>query len=160
MKPTTVKNTQINNYIEKLECINDESFTKNIENLTLEHIQKGAEGYAEYALEYPLKNKVVCVDYSRRKLKYKDCDGKLNTDPEMTTIAKKLFESIREKNETLIKSYANELTQKWGVEALQIALELEGYKNGVRSTADGEKSEFLHDFVKTICSKTIPEFLY
>ena len=71
-RPTTTKNTQINNYIQKLECITDEHIKDQAQFLTLEHIQKGPEGYAEYALEYPLKNRIVCVDYARRKVKFKD----------------------------------------------------------------------------------------
>jgi len=35
--------------------------------LTLDHHVKGAEGYAEYALEFPFKDKIVCVDVNRNK---------------------------------------------------------------------------------------------
>ena len=35
--------------------------------LTLEHHAKGAEGYAEFALEFPFKD-IVCVDVSRNKI--------------------------------------------------------------------------------------------
>lgn len=66
---TTVNKTQINNIIQKMEPVTPEHLIDNISNLTLEHVQRGASGYAEYALEYPLKNRVACVDYARRKIK-------------------------------------------------------------------------------------------
>ena len=87
-----------------------------VDNLTIEHIQKGPEGYAEYVLEYPLKNRIVSVDYSRRKVKFKDKDGNVITDPEMTNIATKLFQSIKDKNKDLIFSYGTELRDRFGDE--------------------------------------------
>ena len=55
-RPTTtnMNKTQINNFIQKMEPISSEHMLEQTQNLTLEHIQKGASGYAEYALEYPL----------------------------------------------------------------------------------------------------------
>ena len=155
-RPTTTKNTQINNYIQKLECITDQHFQDQVQHLTLEHIQKGPEGYAEYALEYPLKNRIVCVDYSRRKVKFKDKDGKVVTDPEMATIATKLFQSIKDKNKYLIMTYGNELKDKFGDE-MDTVIELLGYKSGVDDGAGGSKSEFYHDFVKSVCCKSVIE---
>ena len=155
-RPTTTKNTQINNYIQKLECITDQHFQDQVQYLTIDHIQKGPEGYAEYALEYPLKNRIVCVDYSRRKVKFKDKDGKVVTDPEMSTIATKLFQSIKDKNKDLIMSYGNELRDKFGDE-METVIELLGYKSGVDDGAGGSKSEFFHDFVKSVCGKSVME---
>jgi hypothetical protein len=48
-------------------------------------------------LEYPLKDKIVCTDFSRRKLKYKDENGNLIEDPEMIKLSQKLFKAIEEK---------------------------------------------------------------
>ena len=97
-RPTT-RNTQINNYIQQLKPVTDEHLLDSVPNLTIDHIIKGPEGYAEYALEYPLKDRMVCSDYSRRKIKFKDKDGKVITDPEMNTLAVKFFESINDKKE-------------------------------------------------------------
>ena len=153
-RPT--KNTQINNYIQKLECITEEHMKDQVDNLTIEHIQKGPEGYAEYALEYPLKNRIICVDYSRRKVKFKDKDGNVITDPEMTNIATKLFQSIKDKNKDLIFSYGTELRDRFGDE-MDLVVKLLEYKNGVDNSADGSKPEFLHDFVKSVCCKAVVE---
>ena len=156
LRPTTTKNTQINNYIQKLDCVTDQHLQDQVQHLTIEHIQKGPEGYAEYALEYPLKNRIVCVDYSRRKVKFKDKDGNVVTDPEMATIATKLFQSIKDKNKDLIMSYGNELKDKFGDE-MGTVIELLGYKSGVDDGAGGSKSDFYHDFVKSVCGKSVLE---
>ena len=31
-------------------------------------------------LDYPLKDKMICVDYSRRKVKFKDKDGNIDKE--------------------------------------------------------------------------------
>jgi len=44
-----------------MQPITTDHLTDHAPNLTIEHVQKGASGYAEYALEYPLKDRVACV---------------------------------------------------------------------------------------------------
>ena len=125
-------------------------------NLTIDHIKKGVEGYAKYALEYPLKNRMICSDYSRRKVKFKDKDGNVITDPEMSTLAVKFFESIRERNKELICKYATELKERLGDEnVMDTVVKLFDYKEAVNRGCDGEKTEFHHDFVRSLCSKTL-----
>ena len=101
-RPATSNKTQINNYIQQLQPVTEEKLKESVSNLTIDHIKKGPEGYAQYALDYPLKDKMVCVDYSRRKIKFKDKDGNVITDPEMTGLASKFFNSIKDKNKELI----------------------------------------------------------
>ena len=157
-RPTT-PNTQINNYIQQLKPVTDEHLIDSVSNLTIDHIIKGPEGYAEYALEYPLKDRMLCSDYSRRKVKFKDKDGKVVTDPEMNTLALKLFESIKDKNRELIRRYANEVKEKLGDDnVMDIVVKLFDYKAAVEKGSDGgDKSEFHHDFVRQMCSQTIKE---
>lgn len=156
-RPTT-RNTQINNYIQQLKPVTDEHLLDSVPNLTIDHIIKGPEGYAEYALEYPLKDRMVCSDYSRRKIKFKDKDGKVITDPEMNTLAVKFFESINDKNRELIRKYANEAKEKLGDDnVMDTVVKLFDYKAAVEKGSDGEKSEFHHDFVRQMCSQTIKE---
>jgi predicted transcriptional regulator len=157
-RPTT-RNTQINNYIQQLKHVTDEHLIDSVSNLTIDHIIKGPEGYAEYALEYPLKDRMLCSDYSRRKVKFKDKDGKVVTDPEMNTLALKFFESIKDKNRELIRRYANEAKEKLGDDnVMDTVVKLFDYKSAVEKGSDGgDKSEFHHDFVRQMCSQTIKE---
>jgi hypothetical protein len=81
-----------------MECISTEHLVECYSSLNLEHLRKGALGCAEYALEGPLKDRVVCVDYSRRIMKFKDKEGVIITDPEMARLAPMFFESIQAKS--------------------------------------------------------------
>jgi hypothetical protein len=157
-RPTTSNKTQINNFIQQLEPVTEEKLKESVSNLTIDHIKKGAEGYAQYALDYPLKDKMVCVDYSRRKIKFKDKDGNVITDPEMTGLALKFFNSIKEKNKELICLYANELKEKLGDDnIMDTMVKIFDYKMAVDRGSEGEKTEFHYDFVKQMCSQTIKE---
>ena len=156
-RPTTTK-TQINTYIQNMNVVTDKCLEDNVQHLTLDHIKKGPEGYAEYALEYPLKNRMICSDYSRRKIKFKDKDGNIITDPEMSTLAKKFFNSIKDKNKELICQSANELKERLGDEnVMDTVVKLFDYKEDVNRASDGEKTDFHHDFVRQVCSQTIKE---
>jgi len=153
-RPTnTIKNTQ-NNYIQQLKPVTEDVLNENVQHLTIDHILKGPEGYAEYALEFPLKDRVACIDYSRRKVKFKDQEGNVITDPEMTNLATKFFKSIKDKNKTLILEYGNQLHERLG-DNIDTIVQLMEYKIKVDNGADGEKQDFHHDFVKQMCSKTI-----
>ena len=156
-RPTTstIKNTQIN-YIQQMKPVIDDELKDNAHNLTIDHILKGPEGYAQYALEYPLKDRVCCVDYARRKVKFKDPNGNVITDPEMTNLATKFFQSIKDKNKELIIEYGNKLQENFGDE-MDTIIQIFDYKLGVQRSSEGEKCDFHHDFVKQICSKTIME---
>lgn len=135
---TTNNKTQINNYIQNMQPVTEEHLIDNAQHLTIEHIKKGAEGYAEYALEYPLKDRMLCSDYSRRKVKFKDKDGNMITDPEMTTLAKKFFNSIKEKNKELICSCSNELKEKLGDDnVMDTVVKLFDYKNAIQQGSEG-----------------------
>lgn len=155
-RSTTTKNTQINNYIQQLQPVTDDILKDNAQNLTIDHILKGPEGYAQYALEYPLKDRMLCVDYARRKVKFKDPSGNVITDPEMTNLATKFFISINDKNKELIIEYGNKLKENFGDE-MDTIIQIFDYKLGVQKSSEGEKCDFHHDFVKQICSKTIME---
>ena len=141
-----------------MQPLTEQHLIDNAQHLTIDHIKKGPEGYAEYALEYPLKDRVMCSDYSRRKVKFKDNEGNLITDPEMTTLAKKFFNSIKEKNKELVCRCANELKEKLGDDnIMDTVVKLFDYKAAIEQGSDGEKSEFHHDFVRQVCSMTIKE---
>ena len=155
---TTSNKTQINNFIHQLQPVTEEKLKESVSNLTIDHIRKGPEGYAQYALDYPLKDKMICVDYSRRKVKFKDPDGNVITDPEMTGLSTKFFNSIKDKNKELVCLCANELKEKLGDDnIMDTMVKIFDYKIAVDRGSEGEKTEFHHDFVRKMCSKTIKD---
>ena len=153
---TTNNKTTINNIIQNLQPVSDRVMIENVPNLTIDHIKKGPSGYAEYALEFPLKDRILCTDFARRKIKYKDMEGNVITDPEMANLSKKFFSSIREKNSELIIKYGEEFKEKFG-EHMGALVNIYGYKMNVNESSEGNKPDFLHDFIKHVCSQTIKD---
>jgi len=152
-RSTTTNNT-INTIIQKLDPITTEYIESTVPQLTIEHIKKGPKGYAEYALEHPLKNRVVCVDYSRRKIKYKDKDGNVVTDPEMNKLSQQLFQSINDRNKNLITQYMNKLLSQVEFPE-EIMGDMAEYMTMVNRGASGEKTDLYHEFIKNVCSSSI-----
>ena len=155
-RPTTMNmsKTNVNNFIQNMEPLTRDHMLEQSNNLTLEHIQKGASGYAEYALEYPLKERVACVDYSRRKLKFKDKDGNTITDPEMVKLAPMFFDSIKEKSSEIVYDLNKEDMDSAMFEEVA---KLFNTNSDVKNSASGVKSDFYHDFVKQVCSGSVVE---
>jgi hypothetical protein len=156
-RPTTTNNmnkTQINNIIQKMEPISQNYLVDQAPHLTIEHVQKGASGYAEYALEYPLKDRIACVDYSRRKIKFKDTEGNIVTDPEMVKLAPMFFDSIKNKSSQLVHGMNRPDMDSSMFE--QVA-NLFNTNADVKNGSSGVKTDFYHDFVKHICSGSVVE---
>ena len=151
---TTNNKTQINNYIQNMKPVTSENLLEHTDKLTIEHVQKGASGYAEYALEYPLKDKVACIDYGRRKIKFKDPSGKVVTDPEMMKLAPMFFESIKAKSSELVFAMNKDDMDSAMFEEVA---KLFNMNSDVKNGSDGVKTEFFHDFVKQICSGSVIE---
>jgi len=153
-RPTTTNKTQINNFIQNMQPITREHLVEHTPQLTLAHIQKGASGYAEYALEHPLKERLVCVDYSRRKIKFKNKEGDLIADPEMAKLAPMFFESIKDKSSEIVYSQNDPNMDSAMFE--QVA-KLFNMNADVKNASSGIKSDFYHDFVKHVCSGSVVE---
>jgi hypothetical protein len=107
-----ISRPSITQIINNMLPITDDYLKEQAKFLTLEHVKNGADGYAKYALEYPLKDRIVCTDLSRKKGKYKDSDGNIVSDPEMSKITKRLFSAIKERNNELIDEYVELLKNK------------------------------------------------
>jgi len=175
-KPSTVnKNiTTTNQIINNMMPLTDAHLQEHIQNLNPLHVQNGASGYAKYALEYPLKDMIVCTDFQRRNCKYKDENGNVVTDPEMTKITKRLFSAIKERNEELINEYSAELQAKWRAmndsghsemndeeiddfsrktnDALEFAMNVLSQKRQVNEMADGMRPELFYGFVRELAA--------
>ena len=171
-KPSTLNQNTINQVINNLLPITTEHLNDQVQYLTIDHVKNGAVGYAKYALEHPLKDRLVCTDTSRKKGKYKDSDGNIVSDPEMSSITKKLFLAIKDRNSELITEYVNDLKVKldsFGSNnemTNEETIEMSGMTDDLidlltfafsqkrQSTeiSDGLKPELFHQFVKEISS--------
>jgi hypothetical protein len=176
-RPTTQNNQRINNIINNLTPITEDYLKQQAEYLTLDHVKNGVNGYVQYALDYPLKDKIVCTDFSRKRIKYKDEEGNLIDDPEMLKLAQKLFKAIEDKNTTLINEYIRELCENYNVLVMgpdddmdeyegdeyeaklelltNQLLEVKKQRKNITEIAKGDKNETYYDFMKDICLKTV-----
>ena len=103
------RNININNTnntsIQNLQVLSAHCFQDGLEYLNVNHILGGAEGLARYALEYPLKDRVVCSDHARSTLKYKDVNGSVITDPGGKRLSNMLFDSMGQKTSEIRNGY-------------------------------------------------------
>lgn len=158
-KSSTTNNTQmINNYIANMQPITEEHLRECAENLTLEHIKKGADGYAEYALAFPFKDKIACTDSSRYKFKFKNEEGNVVTDIELRNLAEKFFKSIVNQNNTLTCAYGQQLFQHWNRSNIQEIDRVISLEQQVRKSSEGEKTDLQQNWVKSISAKTVSDY--
>jgi hypothetical protein len=89
--------------------ITEEWLIENAKFLTIEHILRGPEGYADYALSYPLNDRLIEEeDYLNPTfVKYKDITGNIITDYGGKILTKMIFDSVRERTYELIESNQN-----------------------------------------------------
>ena len=148
------KNIQINNFIQKMEPLRIEDIEESVPMLTLDHHVKGAEGYAEYALEFPFKDKIVCVDVNRNKIKYKDGEGNVIEDVGFRKMMTKMCESLKDRSFNLCQEHYEKLSSKFTEKELEeyncmnTALAITRYANG-------RESEFCSKIIKLISKGSI-----
>ena len=98
-------NVNRNNVVlQNMAPITDEDIQEHLEHLTLNFIQEGAKGYADFANSYPFKDRVLCTDKSRKKLKYKGTNGEVIDDGGGLKLAQRFFQAIAPRNEEIINA--------------------------------------------------------
>ena len=147
-KPTTTTNN-----ILRIENLTDDWLKENAKNLTLEHIERGPQGYAEFASQHSLRNRVKCVDFSRKILQYKEDDSVVR-DKKGRKLSKKFFESIQSQNKELIMEamvgIRNEMEDKTQEELDSLIEKMNKFMD--MSTIDIAKNEELKEsFIRELC---------
>jgi len=88
--------------------ITKEWLLENAKFLTIEHILRGPEGYADYALSYPLNNRLIIDDdyydseHKVEFLKYKDFNGDIIVDLEAAILTKIIIDSLEDRIKNLM----------------------------------------------------------
>lgn len=162
-KSTIITNnytTNTDNSTNKTQIINnllpltDEHMKEQSENFTMDHFKRGAVGISDYAVEYPLKDRIVCVDVARHIVKYKNADGDIIKDPNMCKLTPKIFSSIYDKSREFVINMANDISDK--TDPCSIAdenvknaeLDMEFFR-----TYKGHETPMRKEFVRNICAK-------
>ena len=149
-RPTISNKTMnINNFIKNMQPLRVQDIESSVPLLTLEHHAKGAEGYAEFALEFPFKDKIVCVDVSRNKIKYKNDDGDIIEDVGFRKMMIKLCKSLKDRSFNLSLEHEDKLSDTWSeqeresVDFMEAAVAIAKY-------AQGRENEFCNKIIKLI----------
>ena len=107
---TTINNTKYENVINCMEPLTYEHiYEQSKKFLTLEHLTDGITGLCNFAGEYPFKDRVICVDFSRKKVVYKDAEGNTVNDPSMIRLVKLFCQAIEEQNSVIADERIEEL---------------------------------------------------
>ena len=132
--------------------ITEEWLLENTKFLTIEHILRGPEGYADYFMCYPLKDRILVVDYSNAFVKFKDGCDELIDDTGAVILTKLIFDSIQVINKEIIMEYCKCLNfADNGAEIVQLL----DYKMAVEKCADGnyvrdENVDFRTEFIRCL----------
>jgi hypothetical protein len=153
-RPTIgTKNVQINNYIKNMAPLLKSDITDNVQNLTLEHHVKGPEGYAEYALEFPFKDKIVCVDTARNKIKYKNEEGDVVEDLGFRKMMVKLCGELKDRSFSLSQEHYEKLSDTFTEKEVDEYNFMEA-TIAITKYANGRESDFCNEIVKMISKKS------
>jgi len=146
-KPTTTNN------IIKIQNLTDEWLKESSNNLTLDYIEKGPLGYAEFASQHSLRNRVRCVDFARKILQYKEDDAIIR-DKKGKKLSKKFFESIESKNKDLIlaamASIREEMEDKTPEELDLLIAKMNKFLD-MKTIDIANNKELKEDFVRELC---------
>jgi len=143
--------------LEEIFPITQECLSKNVKFLTIEHIVKGPEGYVDYFISYPLKDRLLVVDYSDAIIRFKDFSGELIDDAGAVILTKLIFDSLRDRNNELIMEYCTCLNDNFADNGEEI-VQLLDYRVAVEKCANGnyvgdEDGDFRMEFIGFLLSK-------
>jgi hypothetical protein len=160
-KTNSIKNTIKNCTIQNLSPLVESEMKEQLNNLTIDHVRQGPKGYAKYALEYSLKNRVACTDPSRKKFKWKDSEGEIIDDNNGMQLTTKFFRVIKEKNFRLCRELLHELGDKYD-DAVSLGNQLDmdfiseltdnvcKWRSSVKEASYGNDNDFRTDFVSCL----------
>ena len=152
-RPTNTKNIQVNNYIKNMQPLLESDIKENVQYLTLDHHAKGVEGYAEYALEFPFKDKIVCVDTSRNKIKYKNEDGDVVEDVGFRKMMEKLCKELKDRSFSLSQEHYEKLSDTFTEKEVEDYNFMEA-AIAISKYANGRESDFCNQIIKMISKKS------
>lgn len=146
---TNTKSVQINNYIQKMEPLIIDDVQKSVSMLTLAHHVRGAEGYADFALEIPFKDKIVCVDVTRNKFKYKNENGDVIVDDGFTNMFRKLCQTMKARSWDLSQEHYEDLAKEFTEKEIK-SVDLNKAALSIARYSMGKDDPFCKEIIKNI----------
>jgi hypothetical protein len=97
------------------------------------------------------------VDYSRKKVVFKDSEGKKISDPNMDKISKRFFNSINDRNKELTYKYLKDITKNMSdKDGVELSIDVMSRLCDVECTSKGISNKLGIKFVDKICNRSIP----
>lgn len=152
-----------NMVLNNLSPITDEQLLECVNQLSLDFIEEGAKGYADFANFYPLKGNIICTDKSRKRIRYKDKHGDLTDDSRDLGI--RFFSAIKIQNEQLINAAYQDIhseikrviaDNKEDVDISELLIRASNLQEMLikcRSAANGQDDDFIREFVRHLTDK-------
>lgn len=166
-RPTTnINNTIRNQNINNLKPLSEGEMLDYNPMLTIDHIKAGPEGYAQFAIDYSLKDRIACADRSRKKLAYKDESGTIIYDNEGRQLSEKFFKVIQDKNQAMcgevlseLNSLIDEAQDRDDFEEAEVIIDLTDkirkWRRQATQAGDGKQNELTGDFIKALCKISV-----
>jgi regulator of replication initiation timing len=157
-RPTTSNTTNNTQNIINMKPLTHEYFRDNAELLTIEHIKKGHQGYAQFALDF-CSNRLKVTDVNRKNVKFKSDTGGIVIDKGMLAFQKMLGSGINYKNQRLIEKYIHkeiEMREIAGINRIEIEQELLPLRQQlvyIAKMAKGDQTKLGQDICRIICQK-------
>ena len=153
--------TQLQIKIDNLPPLTDEHIAKISDYLTMDVFNKGIiYGYVPMIYDYILKDRVICTDYSRQKIVYKDENENIVVDPGMVKLVQKVCINLEPKNTPLAQVQIDKIIKNYGTDNYKENIVVNGMfnrfmgiRNGVQLAAKGEPSKFRSTLVGGLCKK-------
>ncbi len=138
----------INNII----SLHPEWLTSQASLLSRRYIEKGIVGYAEFAKNHSLLDRVKCSDFSRKKLEFIGEDGEIVKDNKGNRICKLFFSSIQNRNDEIVELIKEEILKRVSERAetdilLEMNTDIINISRGVKKVSQGESDTIKDDFV-------------
>jgi hypothetical protein len=137
--------------------ITQEWLVENVKFLTIEHIVRGPEGYADFFTTYSLKDRLIAVDYLEAIVKFKDSVDETIIDSGAVILTKLIFASVQHRNKELTMEYCTCLNNNFADNGAEI-VQLLDYRVAVEKCAEGnyvgdEDGDFRTEFLGFLLSK-------
>lgn len=157
-RPNNVTNTT--NNIVSLQPLTSDWLNSQALFLTREHIEKGISGYAEFAKNYSLKDRVKCVDFSRKNFQFINGDGETVKDNRGNRICKLFFDSIKTQNETLVNIIKEDILERVAHTSspletnilLNMMTDIINISRGIKKVSEGENHDIRENFSRELCN--------
>jgi len=149
-----------------LDPLTEEIITKHIRHLRLDYIQEGGKGYAEFGSIYALKDNIILLDKSRKKIKYNDPEQGIVVDFGGVKLSKLFFKNICQRNAIIINQEYKRLQEevykiaqdnKAGdhdvSKILQKSINLQNILDQCINAANGDQNELTEEFIRHLVRK-------